>query len=78
MAHPFLRWWEVLATRLLMRSMRIGAIAVRQRGTNVHWVLYDISDPFLLEPSPELKDDDDLEPASMLFERLYHAPDAQK
>ena len=74
MPHPFLSWWEVLLTRLLMRSKRIGTIAIRHYGTNVHWVLYASGDPFLAQQQP----DDELEPASMLLERLYHAPDAKK
>lgn len=75
MPHPFLSWWEVLLTRLLMRSKRIGTIAIREYGTNVHWVLYASSDPFLVE---QHEPEDELEPASMLLERLYHAPDAKK
>ncbi|MGA1114377.1 MAG: hypothetical protein ACO3TI_05450 [Aquiluna sp.] len=58
-----------------MRSPRIGNIAIREYGTNVHWVLYSSTDPFLSEPSPS---PDDPEPESMLLERLYHAPDATK
>lgn len=78
MTHPFLSWWEVLLTHLLMRSHRIGSIAIREYGTNVHWVLYNSTDPFLSEPPEELQLDDDLEPPSMLFERMYHAPDARR
>lgn len=78
MTHPFLSWWEVLLTRLLMRSHRIGCIAIREYDANVHWVLYDGSDPFLSQPPEELQPEDDLEPPSMLFERMYHAPDAQR
>lgn len=80
MIHPFLSWWEVLLTRLLMRSHRIGSIAMREYGTNVHWVLYNSTDPFLSEPPEELEfgPEDELEPPSMLFERMYHAPDANR
>jgi len=75
MFHPFLSWWEALLVRLLMRSKRIGTIVIREYGTNVHWVLFASGDPFLSEsPEPE----DELEPPSMLFERMYHAPDAQR
>ena len=49
MTHPFLSWWEVLLTRLLMRSHRIGSIAIREYDANVHWVLSDSTDPFLNE-----------------------------
>lgn len=78
MTHPFLSWWEVLLTRLLMRSHRIGSIAMREYGTDVHWVLYNSADPFLSQPPEELQFEDDLEPPSMLFERMYHAPDAKR
>jgi hypothetical protein len=75
MYHPFLSWWEALLTRLLIRSPRIGNIAIREYGTSTHWVLYNSTDPFLSEPSPPPEEP---EPASMLLERLYHAPDATK
>jgi hypothetical protein len=77
MPHLFLSWWEVLLTRLLMRSKRIGTIAIREYGENVHWVLHASHDPFLTkrpDPGPELE----LEPPSMLLERLFHAPDANR
>lgn len=73
MFHPFLSWWEALLVRLLMRSKRIGTIVIREYGTNIHWVLYASGDPFLNAPP-----DDGLEPPSMLFERMYHAPDAKR
>lgn len=80
MTHPFLSWWEVLLTRLLMRSHRIGSIAIREYDANVHWVLSNSTDPFLNEqhPEPPLNLEDELEPPSMLFERMYHAPDANR
>lgn len=78
MIHPFLSWWEVLLTRLLMRSHRIGSIAIREYGADVHWLLYNGTDPFLDEPAETLQPEDGLEPPSMLFERMYHAPDANR
>jgi hypothetical protein len=74
MAHLFLSWWEVLLTRFLMRSPRIGGIAIREYGTDVHWILYQHDDPFLA--TPPKPPEPDPEPPSMLLERLYHAPDA--
>lgn len=65
MNHPFLSWWEVLLTRMLMRSKKIGAIAIREYGTDMHWVLLAENDPFLSQ-----------EPDSMVLERLFHEPDA--
>lgn len=76
MAHLFLSWWEVLLTRLLMRSRRISGIAIREYGTDIHWILYQRDDPFLARPFEPFEPD--LEPPSMLLERLYHAPDASK
>jgi hypothetical protein len=76
MSHPFLSWWEAFLVRLLMRSPRIGTIAIREYNTNVHWVLFHQGDPFLAKPAPEPEDFE--EPPSMLLERLYHAPDAPR
>lgn len=50
---------------MLMRSKKIGTIAIREYGTNMHWVLLAEKDPFLAQ-----------EPDSMVLERLFHEPDA--
>lgn len=84
MSHPFLRPWEALAVRLLIRSPRVGAITVKEFGVCGTWTILDASDP-TLQGNDE--DSDVLvlgttqpveEPASMLLERLFHAPDADR
>ncbi len=85
MAHPFLRPWEALAVRLLIRSPRVGAITVKEYGVCGTWTVVDISDPTLQgvdEDSDVLvlgtsKPAED-EPPSMLLERMFHAPDADR
>lgn len=75
--HPFLNPIEAMLVRWLMKSPRIGYIAIKKYGAPVTWLLRDESDPF----APSIDDDEDEEyeePASMLLERLYHAPDAQR
>jgi hypothetical protein len=92
MTHPFLNRLEVLLIRLLLRSPNIGFIMVKHRGSNVSWVLHDISDPMPGDPyegaetAPPYADqlhgepacEEDSEPLSMQFERLYHLPDAER
>jgi hypothetical protein len=64
-----LLWLEILAARWLIRSPRIGMIAIRQRDQPVTWVL--------LDPEDQLnRQKEEPEPASMLLERLFHEPDA--
>lgn len=79
MTHPFLRPWEALAVRLLIRSPRVGAITVKEYGVCGTWTVVDISDPTL---QGALDDDEEEnggeEPPSMLLERMFHAPDADR
>lgn len=86
MMHPFLSWWEAWLFRKLIRSPRIGAIVVKQFGESVTWYLSDPKDPALDTSGYDDEADtlvlgatqEEPEPASMLLERLYHAPDAEK
>lgn len=87
MSHPFLSWWEAWLFRKLIRSPRIGAIVVKQFGEPVTWYLSDPRDPALDTSGYDDEEDtiallgdeyQEQEPASMLLERLYHAPDAEK
>ena len=92
MKHPFLNRLEVLLVRLLVRSPNVGLIMVKHRGSNVSWVLHDMSDPAPgdsyedAEGAPSYADqthgaatyDEEEEPLSMQFERLYHLPDAER
>lgn len=80
MNHPFLNWFEALVARWLFQSPRVGMVAVRQAHTDVTWVLYsgagEQEQDTCGEPYVELSDH--YEPASMVLERLYHSPDAQR
>lgn len=92
MRHPFLNRLEVALIRLLVRSPNIGFIMVKHRGSNVSWVLHDTSDPAPGDPyegaegAPSYADqtrnaptcEEEGEPLSMQFERLYHLPDAER
>lgn len=73
--HPFLNPIEAAIIRWISRSPRIGYIAVKQHSAPVTWILRDETD---LMPVPEEEEEYDEEPASMLLERLYHAPDATR
>jgi hypothetical protein len=72
--------------RRLIQSPRVGAIVVKQFGSPVTWHLSDPRDPALDTSGYDDEQDtlvlgttqEEPEPASMLLERLYHAPDAEK
>ena len=72
MQHPFLRWYEVLLVRALVRSPRIGMVLIKEKNGFLSWVIEDRADKL---PIP--KQEVEAEPPSMLFERMYHAPDAE-
>jgi hypothetical protein len=78
--HPFLLPWEAFLGWLLSRSPRVGAVVVKEHSSSMVWTLLDRSDPPYdkTTPIPESEREPEREPASMLFERLYHAPDAEK
>lgn len=85
--HPFLSWWEAWLFRKLIQSPRVGAVVVKQFGSPVTWYLSDPKDPALDTSGYDDQEDtlvfggaeyEEPEPASMLLERLYHAPDAEK
>lgn len=87
MSHPFLSWWEAWLVRRLIRSKRIGAVVIKQFGEPVTWYLSDPRDPSIDTSGYDDEEDilvpdgaeyEEPEPASMLLERLYHAPDAEK
>lgn len=86
MNHPFLSLLEVICFRVLIRSKRIGFIAVKAHARQDTWLLRNSTDPDL-PPKPAKSvmimfdtaaapSGDD--PAHMMLERLYHAPDADK
>lgn len=79
MTHPFLRPWEALAVRLLIRSPRVGAITVKEYGVCGTWTVVDSSDPtFQGALDDEEEEHGGEEPPSMLLERMFHAPDADR
>lgn len=71
MTHPFLSRFEVLLFRWLSRSPRVGLVLIKQKDGPLSWVIRDTSDTV---PMPKVEEP---EPPSMLFERMYHAPDAE-
>lgn len=74
--HPFLRWYEAAALRLLLKSPRVGSILVKQHGEPCTWLLRDSSDALPLVVTAG--DDSEPEPVSMMLERLFHEPDAER
>jgi hypothetical protein len=72
--HPFLNPIEAIIIRWIVRSPRIGAIIVKERGSPVTWTISDPSDCWAVA----VEDEDIPEPASMQLERLYHLPDADR
>ena len=76
--HPFLSFLEVKLLRWLSRSPRIGLIMVKQYGTNISWVIDDRSDPNRMPVREVGLGPDEEEPPACVFERMYHAPDAER
>jgi hypothetical protein len=76
--HPFLTFVEVALVRWLSRSPRIGLILIKQHGTNISWVIKDRSDPNPLQMQEITHEQQATEPVSMSFERMFHAPDAER
>ena len=72
MSHPFLTKFEVWLVRRLMRSPRIGLILIKQHGGVLSWVIEDKTDILPMEKTEAE------EPPSMVLERLYHSPDAER
>ncbi|NDG47498.1 MAG: hypothetical protein EBY30_00150 [Rhodospirillales bacterium] len=66
-----LSFWERLAVALLVRSPRTSLLVVKERDTSIVFVSADKTDPLAAYVVSGLQED---EPASMILERLYHAP----
>jgi hypothetical protein len=66
-----LSFWERLAVALLVRSPRTSLLVVKERDTSIVFVSADKTDPLAAYVVSGLNED---EPASMILERLYHAP----
>ena len=73
---PHLSWLERWALRLLHQSPRLGLVIVKPANSAVvSWSVKpdDQVARAMIDTLLDLPDEDD-EPASMLLERLYHAP----
>jgi hypothetical protein len=66
-----LSFWERLAVAVLVRSPRTSLLVVKERDTSIVFVSADKTDPLAAYVVSGLNED---EPASMILERLYHAP----
>ncbi len=83
--HPFLRVYEAILFELLTRSRRVGAVIVFDTYAHVGWVVGRNRDQVRVAALDPDADDEtteqrtsEAEPPSMLLERLFHAPDAEK
>lgn len=76
-AHPFLNPLEAALFRYLSKSPRIGAICVKQMGTNTTWILQNLDDVPQADNTVDYVSSDE-EPDSLKLERLYHLPDAER
>jgi hypothetical protein len=83
--HPFLRIYEAILFELLTRSKRIGAVIVLDTYAHVGWVVGRNREQVrvaALDPDEDSETAEprtsEAEPPSMLLERLFHAPDAEK
>lgn len=66
---------ERLALWVLARSPRTSLVVVKEMGSSAVFVAANPLDPAAAFVAEGLREDvDDLEPASMLLERLYHSP----
>jgi hypothetical protein len=74
---PHLNWLERWALRLLHQSPRLGLVIAKPvHNPVISWSVQpgDEVARAMIGTLLDLPDDDDDEPASMLLERLYHAP----
>jgi len=61
-----LKWFERLAAWILMRSPRIGLLVIKAHSSRMVY--------FVQDPTDRVGIDDELEPLSMQFERIFHQP----
>ena len=75
------RFWERFAIRILLRSGNISMLAFKDRDCSQVFMAASPTDPaafaFYTQNINRLGPDD-TDPESMMLERLYHAPDAEK
>ena len=71
---PQLNLLERLALRLLMHSPRVSMLTAKTHGSEELAWCVSKSDETAVALLKNMLCSDDLEPASLLLERLYHAP----
>ena len=77
----FSRFFEGLAVRILLRSDKITMLAFKDRGCSQIFMAAAPTDPVAFEfyaRNVNNLGSDGSDPKSMMLERLYHAPDAEK
>ena len=77
----FNRFFEGLAVRILLRSDKITMLAFKDRGCSQIFMAAAPTDPIAFEfyaRNVNNLGSNASDPKSMMLERLYHAPDAEK
>ena len=77
----FSRFFEGLAVRILLRSDKITMLAFKDRGCSQIFMAAAPTDPIAFEfyaRNVNNLGSNGSDPKSMMLERLYHAPDAEK
>jgi len=77
----FNRFFEGLAVRILLRSDKITMLAFKDRGCSQIFMAAAPTDPIAFEfyaRNVNNLGSNGSDPKSMMLERLYHAPDAEK
>ncbi|WP_341247385.1 hypothetical protein [Nereida ignava] len=72
----FVRFWERLAIRILLRSENITLVAIKDRDLSDIFIAANPSDRGAWAFFERNHEHIELEPDSMVLERLFHAPDA--
>jgi len=75
------RFWERFAIRILLRSGNISMLAFKDRGCSQIFMAAAPTDPIAFEfyaRNVNNLGSNGSDPKSMMLERLYHAPDAEK
>jgi hypothetical protein len=77
----FNRFFEKLAVRILLRSDKITMLALKDRECSQIFMAAAPTDPIAFEfysRNVNNLGSNGIDPKSMMLERLYHAPDAEK
>lgn len=73
----FTRFWERLAIRILLRSKKITMLAFKDRDVSQIFMAANPTDRGAWQFFENNQDNIDIEPDSMVLERMFHAPDAE-